>query len=81
MDQDPERVHADHWSEQPYQAATPFLPFLPLQEAQPFIASFPPRRYVKVKNSQELQSQLFGQASWKLLHQSSYQVFKGEIQS
>ena len=38
MDVDPERVHADHWSEQPHQVATPFLPYLPLQVAQPFIA-------------------------------------------
>ena len=34
MDIDPERIHADHWSEQPHQAATPFLPYKPMQQAQ-----------------------------------------------
>ena len=41
MDINPERVNADHWSEQPHQGATPFLPYLPLQLAQPFIAQRP----------------------------------------
>ena len=41
MDIDPERVNADHWSEQPHQGATPFLPYLPLRLAQPFIAQRP----------------------------------------
>ena len=38
MDVDPERAHADHWSEQPHQPATPFLAFMPMQVAQPLIA-------------------------------------------
>ena len=38
MDRDPKRVHADHWCQQPQQLATPFLPFLPQQDAQPAIA-------------------------------------------
>jgi hypothetical protein len=28
-DRDPDRAHADHWCEQPYQKATPFLPYQP----------------------------------------------------
>ena len=35
MDIDPERINADHWREQDYQAATPFMPFQPMQLEQP----------------------------------------------
>ena len=41
MDFDPERIHADHWSHQPHQAATPLLPYIPMQRAQPLIAQRP----------------------------------------
>ena len=37
MDIDPERVNADHWCEQDFQAATPFMPFQPMQVAQDLI--------------------------------------------
>jgi hypothetical protein len=37
MDIDPERINADHWCEQDYQAATPFMPFQPMQLAQDLI--------------------------------------------
>jgi hypothetical protein len=33
MDVDPERINADHWREQDFQAATPFRPYQPLQMA------------------------------------------------
>ena len=38
MDIDPERIHADHWSEQPHQPASPFLALRPMRVAQPYIA-------------------------------------------
>ena len=41
MDVDPERINADHWCEQPYQPATPFLPYIPMQMAQPEILQRP----------------------------------------
>ena len=41
MDVDPERINADHWREQPFQAATPFMPYQPLQMAQPLIQARP----------------------------------------
>ena len=41
MDVDPERINADHWREQPFQAATPFMPYQPLQMAQPMIQARP----------------------------------------
>ena len=41
MDVDPERIHADHWSDQPHQPATPFLPYIPMQMAQPLIVQRP----------------------------------------
>ena len=34
MDIDPERVNADHWCEQDFQPASPFMPFQPMQLAQ-----------------------------------------------
>ena len=37
MDIDPERVNADHWWEQDFQAASPFMPFQPVQLAQDLI--------------------------------------------
>ena len=37
MDINPERVNADHWCEQDFQAATPFMPFQPMQVAQDLI--------------------------------------------
>ena len=37
MDIDPERINGDHWREQDYQAATPFMPFQPMQLEQPLI--------------------------------------------
>ena len=37
MDVDPERINADHWCEQDYQAATPFMPFQPMQLEQALI--------------------------------------------
>ena len=37
MDVDPERINADHWREQTHQAASPFLPYRPLQMAQQHI--------------------------------------------
>ena len=41
MDIDPERVNADHWCEQDFQPASPFMPFQPLQLAQEFIPARP----------------------------------------
>ena len=41
MTVDPEKINADHWREQPYQAATPFLPFQPMQTAQNMIPARP----------------------------------------
>lgn len=41
MDVDPERINADHWREQPFQAATPFMPYQPLQMAQIMIPARP----------------------------------------
>ena len=41
MTVDPEKINADHWREQPYQAATPFMPFQPMQMAQDMIPARP----------------------------------------
>ena len=41
MDIDPEWVNADHWCEQNFQPASPFMPFQPLQLAQEFVAARP----------------------------------------
>ena len=41
MTVDPEKINADHWREQPYQAATPFLPYQPMQMAQNMIPARP----------------------------------------
>ena len=41
MGVDPERINADHWREQPYQAATPFMPYQPCQIAQVMIPARP----------------------------------------
>ena len=41
MTVDPEKINADHWREQPYQAATPFMPFQPMQMAQNMIPARP----------------------------------------
>ena len=41
MDIDPEWVNADHWCEQDFQPASPFMPFQPLQLAQEFVAARP----------------------------------------
>ena len=41
MDIDPERVNADHWCQQDFQQASPFLHFIPMQQAQEFIAARP----------------------------------------
>ena len=41
MDIDPERVNADHWREQDFQAATPFMPFQPMQLAQELVLQRP----------------------------------------
>ena len=41
MTVDPEKINADHWTEQPYQAATPFMPFQPMQMAQDMIPARP----------------------------------------
>ena len=41
MTVDPEKINADHWREQPYQAATPFMPFQPMQMAQVMIPARP----------------------------------------
>ena len=41
MDIDPELVNADHWCEQDFQPASPFMPFQLLQLAQEFVAARP----------------------------------------
>ena len=41
MDIDPKRVNADHWCEQDFQPASPFMSFQPLQLAQEFIPARP----------------------------------------
>ena len=41
MNVDPEKINADHWREQPYQAATPFMPYQPMQMAQNMIPARP----------------------------------------
>ena len=40
-DIDPERVNADHWCKQDFQAATPFMPFQPMQLAQDLVLPRP----------------------------------------
>jgi hypothetical protein len=38
-DRDPDRAHADQWCEQPYQKATPFLPYQPAVQFKAYRAA------------------------------------------